>query len=201
MDEPKSARCDQFLINWYGVLWSNIDRSMRGIWNVLGMVTLTGTVLVAVHRGYLPYSVGVIVGFLLILWGVNITIDLNAWHRRNLFFLTAIERELLHERDYGRLLPETYKRPKPDWITFYELNMGLFVLLGLAFCGYALVRETAWPRPGEVWTIWVVPIHWLGLAIGIVLTLFNFTKQGKSARKHWEELFLPADKNEVAPRP
>jgi len=35
-------------------------------------VTLTGTVLVAVHKGYLPYSVGIIAGFLLILWGVNI---------------------------------------------------------------------------------------------------------------------------------
>lgn len=81
MAEPGPQRRDQFLINWYGILWSNVDRSMRGIWNVLGTVTLTGTVLVAVHKEYLPYSPGIVLGFLLIFWAVNITIDLNAWHR------------------------------------------------------------------------------------------------------------------------
>jgi len=189
MTEGQLPRRQEFLIQWYAILWSNIDRSMRGIWNVLGTVTLMGTVLVAVHKDYLPYSAGILLGLLLVFWGVNVTIDLNGWHRRNLFMLTAIEREFLDSTDYGRILPEAYRRPEESWVRFYRLNVTVFILLGLAFCGYALVREAAGPTPTGVWSVWILPIHWIALAIGVVLTVMNLLGRAHSAKKHWQELF------------
>lgn len=113
MSENDRERRD-FVKEMYRVYWANMARSMEGIWKVLGPVTVVGTIIAAVHRDYLPAPLGVSLAFVVILWALNVTIDLNSWHRRNLFFLVKAERTFLKDGDYGHLLPVRYRTPQPN---------------------------------------------------------------------------------------
>ena len=73
-----------FIKEMYKVYWNNIARSMDGIWKVLAPITVTGTIIVGVQEDFFPASFGVTLAIMVIIWALNITIDLNDWHRRNL---------------------------------------------------------------------------------------------------------------------
>jgi hypothetical protein len=181
--EYENRRPD-FIIEMYRVYWANMARSMEGVWKILAPITVAGTIIAAVHKDYLPAPLGISLAFLVIFWALNMTIDLNAWHRRNLFFLVRAEQNFLRSQDYGTLLPKKYKEPSVRWITFYEINALIF----LAFLFLTVLYAFIWKLPKcDFASNWLVPIS--VLLAGVVSTLVNARVQDKSAQKHFRELF------------
>ena len=183
----KNTRED-FVKGMYSVYWGNMARSMEGIWKVLAPITVSGTVIGAVHKNYLPAPVGISLAFVIILWALNVTIDLNAWHRRNLFFLVKTEQVFLSEQDYGRLLPEKYKRPHVGWITFYKINATTFVAFLILTILYVAIWKYCYVGFSHGWLL-----PFVVLAIGLIVTVINYRIQEKSARRQFEELFKEED--------
>jgi hypothetical protein len=184
-DEPQCQdRRPDFVIEMYRVYWANMARAMEGVWKVLGPVMVVGTVIAAVHEDVLPAPLGLSIAFVVVLWALSVTVDLNAWHRRNLFFLVRAERMFLSEHDYGGLLPAKYRTPPSGWITFYTINGLTFLVLLLLTALYAF----CWKLPGSPFVdAWLLPL--LVLAPGAALTAINAHGQERSARSHHRELF------------
>jgi len=178
MAQNEDPRKD-FIKEMYGVYWDNITRSMEGVWKVLAPLTVVGTIIAAIHQGYLPAIFGISLAFLIIFWALNVMIDLNDWHRRNLFFLTKAEQEFLTAEDYGKLLPVKYKTPETRWITFYKINAIVFLVL------LALTAFFAWYKLDCTELIFLAVL----LIIGGILTFCNKCHQDKSALKKFNELF------------
>lgn len=183
ISNQEDRRAD-FIKEMYRVYWANISRSMEGVWKILAPITIAGTIIAAVHKDYLPPSLGISLAFIIILWALNVTIDLNAWHRRNLFFVVKAEKQFLFEEDYGQLIPKKYRNPKKGWITFYIINVGAFLFF------LALTFWYAWfwkfPKAGLI-DGWLLPI--VVLSVGLILTILNFQVNEKSAKKRFKELF------------
>lgn len=173
-----------FIKEMYRVYWANISRSMEGVWKILAPITVAGTIIAAVHKDYLPPSLGISLSFVIILWALNVTIDLNAWHRRNLFFVCKAEKLFLTPEDYGCILPSRYKKPKTDWIAFYAINATIYLSLLVLIILYAWVWKI-WDT--SFFSGWLLPI--IVLIIGAVLTYRNFKEQERSAKDHFKELF------------
>lgn len=174
----KEKRAD-FIKEMYGVYWDNITRSMEGVWKVLAPLTVVGTIIAAIHQGYLPAFFGISLAFLIIFWALNVMIDLNDWHRRNLFFLTKSEHEFLNSDDWGKLLPKKYRIPDKGWITFYKINAVVFLVLLI------LIVLFAWYKLDCNDLVFLV----LLLLAGGILTRYNYSHQEKSAEKKFNELF------------
>jgi hypothetical protein len=173
-----------FVKEMYRVYWSNMARSMEGTWKVIAPLTIVGTIIGAIHKDYLPVSLGLSLALAIVFWALNVTIDLNAWHRRNLFFLTKAERVFLLPEDYGRLLPPSYRTPPKGWIEFYIIHS---VTL-LAIIGFIILYGAAWKLPGTGFVRgWLLPLVVLGA--GLILTAVNFVVQETSARCRFSELF------------
>ena len=171
----------EFLIKWYEILWSNINRSMEGIWKILAPITVVGTIILATQKGYVPLSLGAALVFIVLFWGLNLTIDLNNWHRRNLCLLTTVERELLRDADYGRIILARYRKPSYEWITFYKINFIALVIL-FAVC----IIYFFWTSIQHEEIAWY---FWLLVGIGMVATICNFIIHERSAKKRVEALF------------
>jgi hypothetical protein len=183
MSDGNDKRQD-FIKEMYRVYWANMARSMEGIWKVIAPITVVGTILAGIHKDYLPTPLGLALAIIVILWAWNIAIDLNAWHRRNLFFATKAEQIFLSSDDYGRLLPAKYITPKQEWITFYKINVATFVFLLIL----TLIYAAAWKlRHTGFVEGWLLPL--VVLIVGVTLTLFNMREQEKSARRYFKELF------------
>lgn len=118
---------DEFLRTWYGVLWSNIDRSMTSIWQIAGPIALVGAAFIYMDKfgPHLTASLQLVILF----WALNNTMDMNAWHRRNLIFVARVERQFLKEADYGAIIPGSFREPRVDWIEFYSINFVTFLAL------------------------------------------------------------------------
>ncbi len=154
---------------------------------ILAPITVAGTLVVGVHRDFLPAPLGVSLAILVIIWGINVTIDLNAWHRRNLLFATKAEQQFLNPTDYGHLLPSVYSLPSKAWITFYLINVLIFVaflVLVVLYGAMTLSRRERW-LPGLV------------LLVGILGTSRNAWKQERSAGKRLRELFGDSESDRV----
>lgn len=184
MDTPKRDKSD-FLIAWYDILWRNIDRSMTGMWQILAPITVVGTGLWAVSEGHLPIWLGGSGILLIIFWAINLTIDLNSWHRRNLYLLTSVERRFLDDEDYGKLIPGKYRTPKRHWLlTFYwvhGLTFAALLIIAGGFLGY-LCYHTG-----------VNCITWISLcfvsAAGLIVTGMHGYRDWMSESKLYNELF------------
>lgn len=183
MKEREEHRAD-FIKEMYRVYWANMARSMEGVWKVLAPITVAGTIVAGVHKNYLPAPLGIALAIAVILWALNLTIDLNAWHRRNLFFAAKAEQIFLTRTDYGRLLPVEYETPKKGWVTFYEINAAAFAVFLVLVIVYAVV----WKRL-HVCLVdeWLLPL--VVLTVGLALTGYNAWAQEESAQRHFKELF------------
>ena len=175
----------RFVIEAYQVYWANMSRSMEGVWKILAPITVAGTAIAAVHQEYLPASLGVSLVFLVCFWALNVVIDLNAWHKRNLLFATKAERQFLAPSDYGALLPARYRKPKLGWITFYKINAAALVALLALTSSYAIVSHPV------TWGNCCLPA--LALVVGIACTVWNYRVQARSEDKHFNELFVGVD--------
>ncbi len=192
MSNGNSTR-PEFLMEMYRVYWANIARSMEGVWKVLAPITVAGTILAGVHKDYLPASFGISLALVVILWALNVTIDLNAWHRRNLLFVAKAEQEFLAEKDYGRILPAAYRVPSAGWITFYTINAVTFVAFLILSALYAAIWEL---RDVGFVEGWLLPCIVLGG--GLIATGLNAWAQERSARGHRDELFGKAATTETS---
>lgn len=176
----------EFLVSWYDVLWRNIDRSMTGMWQVLAPITVVGTGLWAVGGEYLPLWVGGPAIVFVIMWAINLTIDLNSWHRRNLYLLATVERQFLSEGDYGRLIPRRYRTPQQRWVRFYVVHgLTLGILLPLAF---AYLCQIAWSRDVHCMT-WFALVG--ALLAGLTFTGHHLRQDRRNASEMHAELFPP----------
>ena len=176
---PNDKNRTDFIKEMYGVYWANITRSMEGVWKVLAPLTVVGTIIAAIDQGYLPAIFGISLAFLIIFWALNVMIDLNDWHRRNLFFLTKVEQEFLTSEDYGKLIPAKYKTPEKGWITFYKINAIVFLVLLALTVLFAYYKLNC----TEFVVLAVV------LIVGGILTFYNKYHQDKSTLKKFNELF------------
>ena len=176
---PNDKNRTDFIKEMYSVYWANITRSMEGVWKVLAPLTVVGTIMVAIHRCYLPADLGIYLALLIIFWALNVMIDLNDWHRRNLFFLTKVEQEFLNSEDYGKLIPAEYKTPKKGWITFYKINALVFLVLLALTVLFACYKLDC----NEFVVLAVV------LIVGGILTFYNKYHQDARALKKFNELF------------
>jgi len=174
----------EFIREMYRVYWANMARSMEGTWKVIAPLTIVGTIIGAIHKEYLPASLGLSFAFAIVFWALNVTIDLNAWHRRNLFFLAKAEEEFLLPEDYGRLLPACYKTPPKGWIAFYIIHAIAFVAVIMLTILYGVT--CALPGTGFLGG-WLLPL--VVLSAGLILTTINFVSQEASARRRFRELF------------
>lgn len=183
MKDNEEYRKD-FIKEMYSVYWSNMARSMDGIWRVLAPITVTGTIIAGVHKDILPAQLGIAVAIMIIFWALNVTIDLNAWHRRNLFFATKSEQEFLSIEDYGVLLPGKYRLPKFGWITFYIINAFSFAAILIFIIVYAITSKLRYICFIDGF---LSPL--IVFILGIALTVYNAMKQERSSKDHYNELF------------
>lgn len=171
-----------FLIEWYKILWNNARSSMDGVWKLIGPITIVGTIWIAIQKGYLEANLGYSLAFIILLWGINITIDFNQWHRRNLIIFSAVEREFLKDEDYGKLIPKDFREPKLEWISFYKICCWVFCLILLISVWQALLHTCDYK--------WYEQYHWLFLLTGIPYTFCYYNEQEKSTKKYYKEIFV-----------
>lgn len=186
MFPDKQKARETFLIEWYKILWNNARQSMDGIWKLIGPITVVGTIWFAIYEQYLPSNLGNTLVFIIIFWAINVTIDFNQWHRRNLIFYTAVEREFLDDKDYGRLIPSEYKSPKKGWITFYRICLYTFIALlivALSLCFFPPKAQTKWQFS------WYERYDLVALAVGLFYSIWNFYDQEQSSKEDINELF------------
>lgn len=179
---------NDFLLAWYDILWRNIDRSMTGMWQVLAPITVVGTGLWALSEAYLPIWLGGSAILLVIFWALNLAIDLNSWHRRNMYLLTGVERYFLDESDYGSIIPKAFREPKREWVRFYSVHGWTFILLLILAIGYLFTLLIAGAAQCWQWLI-ICAV----LALGGVYTGKHFYSDTVNQRDMYNELFAEKD--------
>lgn len=108
---------------------------MTSIWQIVGTIALVGAAFV--YSGKLGPHLTISLQLLIVFWAINNTMDMNAWHRRNLIFAARVETQFLHAQDYGTVIPSSFKEPRTDWIEFYLINFVTFILLmGVTIAAY-----------------------------------------------------------------
>lgn len=163
----KVDRRDEFLRNWYSILWSNIDRSMTSIWQIVGTIALVGAAFI--YSNKLGPHLTISLQLLIVFWAINNTMDMNAWHRRNLIFAARVETQFLHAQDYGTVIPSSFKEPRADWIEFYLINFVTFiVLVGVTIAAY-LVQL----RRGGLSTLCPLIGPCVIFVLGLIATLYS----------------------------
>jgi hypothetical protein len=182
----KSKAREAFLIEWYKILWTNARQSMDGTWKLFSPIPLVGTIWFAIYKQYLPINLGTALVFVIIFWAINVTIDLNQWHRRNLFFYTAVEREFFGDNDYGRLLPTKYRSPKKGWVTFYRICLLTFITLLLLACLLCFFSPST---QINCQLSWYERYDLFILVGGLCYSIWNFIEQEKSSKRTRNELF------------
>ena len=163
---------------------------MDGIWKLLGPITLVGSIWFAIYQQYLPSNLGNALVFIIIFWAINVTIDFNQWHRRNLIFYTAVEREFLSSQDYGHLIPLKYKIPKKGWISFYRICLITFLTVLFIACYLCFSPEvTQIKRQHKLYERYDILI----LGAGMIFSIWNFVNQERASRRYRHELFSDND--------
>jgi hypothetical protein len=172
---------DEFLRTWYGVLWSNIDRSMTSIWQIAGPIGLVGAVFIYMDK--LGPHLAVSLQLIIVFWALNNTIDMNSWHRRNLIFAARVERYFLKDTDYGVIVPISFREPRTDWIEFYAINFATFVaLIGIVIVVYVVKIVRMSPcRPCLVLGPAVV------FLIGVITTAYTFGRCERQISRYFRE--------------
>lgn len=173
---------NEFLKTWYTILWSNINRSMTSIWEIVGPIALVGGAFLSTDRLGLHLTVSL--QLVVVFWALNNTLDMNAWHRRNLIFAARVERQFLRDGDYGSVIPSSFREPKTSWIAFYSINFAAFVgllLIVIVSYGLRLFRTQSSFASCSV----VGPGIVLGL--GIILTAYTYHRCEKQICRYITE--------------
>jgi len=172
---PKQA----FLIERYKLLFAYTRQSMVGIWHLVGALTLIGSLLATVHKNFINFEIGFSLIFIVIFWAINVTVEYNQWHRRNLVFLTTIEREFLTSIDFGHILPSKYKTPPSKWISLYLLYMVVLLII-LIFSIVIYVKTDKLTHPIQL----LDKFSLLILFGGILITVWKIHREEVSIKDH-----------------
>jgi hypothetical protein len=171
----------EFLRTWYGVLWSNIDRSMTSIWQIVGPIALVGAAFI--YEDKLGPHLTVTLQILIVFWALNNTMDMNSWHRRNLIFVSRVERQFLRQDDYGVVIPSSFREPRTDWIEFYWINFVTFIILtGIVVGVYVdkIIESRSW-RTCFVFGPLAV------FLVGVGFTAYTFLRCEKQIHRYFQE--------------
>lgn len=102
----------KFLLEFYQVCWNNVTRAEESAWKMFAAYT-------AVFAGlaFVSEIIG-IAGFLSVLsifsfLAIALSLNANLWFVRNIGLISNLEKEFLHESDYGVLVPDSYKGKIP----------------------------------------------------------------------------------------
>ena len=131
----------KFLLEFYQVCWNNITRAEESAWKMFAAYTavFAGLAFASEIIGIAGFlSVFSIFSFL----AIALSLNANLWFVRNIGLISNLEKEFLHESDYGVLVPESYKGKIP----FFSL------------------------RVFEAW--WVLIVAYFGISLTVLIVLF-----------------------------
>jgi len=102
----------KFLLEMYTVFWDNVSRAFDMAWK---MMASYAALFAALSFIYQFFGAAIVLGLIIVFSFVSIGLALNAnlWFVRNAALISNLEREFLYDDDYGKLLPERWKKPKP----------------------------------------------------------------------------------------
>lgn len=112
---------NEFLLHMYDALWANISRAEDTAWKMMATYT-------ALFAGLsLALSFITVAGFVAIITifsvlAIAISLNANLWFVRNIGMISSIEQELLFDRDYGKILPKSF-RGKPPFFSKSEVEV------------------------------------------------------------------------------
>ncbi len=147
--KTKEELRNDFVIKMYETFWNNISRAEDTAWKMMASYTaLFAGVSLAV-----PYIT--IVGFVSIVaifsfLAAAISLNANLWFVRNISMISSIEKELLLDTDYGKILPKSFQNKLPffSWaeIEVWWLLIPVFIAVPLATFGIAFNSLAAYDR-------------------------------------------------------
>ena len=121
---PKCRRTD-FLIEYYKVLWTNINRHIQGMWQTV--TTLGGSVALLALTGQgiisISFSATLIVG--LSTWYAATAYDSALWFSRNQVIATNIERLFLNQDDKRQVQPYFTEHRRNPIISHFKIALWL----------------------------------------------------------------------------
>lgn len=147
MSDDENIRKEYF-IQYRNGLWTQIRAKEDWVWKFIsffaGALVLVAGLLQNDASGGISYLLLLAIILIIIFisfWGLLIILDSNYWMQRNLIIIGNIEKELLSEDDYGKVIPKCYMHPSRFQYTnsfFIQIIFFSIILLFLLF-GYLLI--------------------------------------------------------------
>lgn len=100
---PMDKQRSDFLIKMYEQLSLEINRHILIVWQPIGIMVGSLTLLHYVENKSIPINVAMPLIYLSILWLFANIIDCNYWYNRNQAMITNIEKEFLNEEDISKI--------------------------------------------------------------------------------------------------
>ncbi len=88
-----------FLIQMYQQLCSEIDRHIKIIWQIVGVLLSAFAIFALVEKDVIPLDIASVILVLVCGLSIAIVIESNFWYNRNLVIIANIERQFLKESD------------------------------------------------------------------------------------------------------
>lgn len=98
---PKFDEKDRkdFLIQMYNQLCSEIDRHIKIIWQIVGVLLSAFAIFALVEKEIISLDIASVILVLVCGLSIAIVIESNFWYNRNLVIIANIERQFLNESD------------------------------------------------------------------------------------------------------
>lgn len=209
----------EYLINWWEGLWTQIRQKEDAIWRYISfyaaaIVLATGFINISESGSLAQISEpGIFVICLVLLltsgWGINIVLDANYVHERNLLFISNAERELLEPGDLDVILPKKYAEKCDFYYSdSYKLHMHIFFLFLMAaltlFLYYVVFKTPPYSTELSLMTA-IVAIFFSTTMIFILLTndkyinsyFDNLAKSPGNVRTKQEDNTVTSSKREI----
>ena len=118
-----------FLIAMYNQLCSEIDRHIKVIWQIVGVLLSTFAVFALVEKDIIPLDLATAIINLVGALGLAIVIESNYWYNRNLVIIANIERQFLLESDITEIHYYFQKHRKNNAYLDMMLIQIVFIIL------------------------------------------------------------------------
>jgi len=179
---------DQFFLEYYKVAWDNINKHREGLWKVL--VPYLGFYAIFSYRLDNIELLGILLIILLFVLNtfiMAVSINFNLWFVRNMAIITNIETYFLKEEDYGKLIPEDYKKKpnfkkKPEiWIFVFYFIFIIHVVTYVSLTAYFILRKC-----------WEHYIGFIVISIAFFISLFFIRWWWNNHKKRYDEFLKKA---------
>lgn len=179
----EGSRRDDFLMEMYKQMWTNINRHILVVWQSVSVLLGTLAAFALVEKNIISLDVACTLVLIISTWLVAHTIDANYWFNRNLAIISNIERQFLRPNDL--CLIHSYFNghrkggPLLDHLAVQALLGGTFSLLVLI---YHFI-ERVLPGIGSSWTGFQ-PVRTLPYVTAIVAVPLLWWWHGDATRKY-----------------